>query len=418
MSFESVTHLKRSLLAAPFRWLGRNRVSGDVFDDIASLESGGTTDPLHIAHQLAQALACVFGGAGVAVHLTAFREPLAAVSSANAFAGSECCVNRVIKLLEPSRITKQILAGAQDSCSCWTRVALVAALRRGSTLFGVVLVSFSSSSLGVVKSSDTDLLERLLGRFAPVLHVSLLTQRLDEATHDAQIGRVALGFAHDVGKQLAWLNTLARRLSRELGDSSQIARDIARVEELGSSIFARLRDLVARAKAPGLIASRMAQVEDLARSAVWNVERIRGPQRIVLTTDCSLLGVEVATAFEGVLENLLDNAVQASPDRSVVRLSLSLNGSALVARVEDHGIGMTPEVRRRAFALGYSGRVPSEGAGVGLYASNGVVEALGGSIDVESEPGKGTIATVQLPLGGPSCRLRTLGAIPDSDDAG
>lgn len=103
-----------------------------------------------------------------------------------------------------------------------------------------------------------------------------------------------------------------------------------------------------------------------------------------------------------VLENLLSNAVKFSPPASSIRVSGSTGHDQVQVLVHDEGKGMTPEQAVRVFdkfyrADGSDTAVP--GMGLGMAIAKGIVEAHGGSIQVESEPGRGTTFIFSLPMG-------------------
>jgi CheY-like chemotaxis protein/anti-sigma regulatory factor (Ser/Thr protein kinase) len=109
------------------------------------------------------------------------------------------------------------------------------------------------------------------------------------------------------------------------------------------------------------------------------------------------------SAQEGVLAqvlvNLVVNGAQAIPDlRSdgAVVVSAELSGARVRIVVEDDGAGMEPEVLRRAFEPFFTTKPFGSGTGLGLAVSQGLVVSLGGEMRLESEPGKGTRAIVEL----------------------
>ena len=102
-------------------------------------------------------------------------------------------------------------------------------------------------------------------------------------------------------------------------------------------------------------------------------------------------------AILGALINLMENALQASPPGSVIRLSVSSHGSPFVAfRVEDQGTGIAEDIKTRLFEPFFTTR--GEGSGLGLAIVKQTAEAHGGWVEVESEPGKGSLFTLFLPL--------------------
>jgi len=106
-------------------------------------------------------------------------------------------------------------------------------------------------------------------------------------------------------------------------------------------------------------------------------------------------------AIEQVLINLLVNAAQAADkEDSRVKLDVSLDKTSqknLIIKVEDNGCGMDEKTRNRLFDPFFTTKPSAEGTGLGLYVSNNLIEALGGRIEVESEPGKGSSFRVILP---------------------
>jgi len=106
-------------------------------------------------------------------------------------------------------------------------------------------------------------------------------------------------------------------------------------------------------------------------------------------------------AIEQVLINLLVNAAQAADkEDSRVKLDVSMDKTSqnnLIIEVEDNGCGMDEKTRNRLFDPFFTTKSLAEGTGLGLYISNNLIEALGGRIEVESEPGKGSMFRVILP---------------------
>ncbi|MCW7537753.1 PAS domain S-box protein [Aquabacterium sp. A7-Y] len=107
-----------------------------------------------------------------------------------------------------------------------------------------------------------------------------------------------------------------------------------------------------------------------------------------------------------VLINIISNAVKYNRPDGVVRLSLGdRQGDAIDIRVEDSGEGLRPDQLARLFQpferLGRE-TSPIEGTGLGLIIAKRLLEEMGGSIEVSSEPGTGTCVTLMVPLAGPA----------------
>ena len=141
--------------------------------------------------------------------------------------------------------------------------------------------------------------------------------------------------------------------------------------------------------------------EDLVREVVESLggggDRVRvhiAGELPVLTTDRQLLS--------RVLQNLVDNAIKYSPDGSSCELEASSDGDHILFSVRDHGIGISPEEQSRIFDRFYqvdsSSTRTFRGTGLGLSLVRDLLEHLGGTIEVASQPGEGSRFTVRLPV--------------------
>jgi two-component system phosphate regulon sensor histidine kinase PhoR len=106
-----------------------------------------------------------------------------------------------------------------------------------------------------------------------------------------------------------------------------------------------------------------------------------------------------------VMINLIDNAIKYSKEAIVLNIFSKNIDSGIAITIEDNGIGMNQEVLKHIFEKFY--RVPTgnihniKGFGLGLYYVKNIIEAHGGSINVQSEPNKGTRFDLFIPLDTP-----------------
>ena len=98
-----------------------------------------------------------------------------------------------------------------------------------------------------------------------------------------------------------------------------------------------------------------------------------------------------------VLVNLLVNAGQATPQGGVVRLATRRQGNQVHVEVRDTGSGMSEETKQHLFEPFFTTKPAGLGTGLGLSVVHGIIKAHGGHIEVESELGKGTCFTIELP---------------------
>ena len=107
-------------------------------------------------------------------------------------------------------------------------------------------------------------------------------------------------------------------------------------------------------------------------------------------------------AVKQAVTNLIDNAVKYNHSGGYVKISTRKDGNKAVITVEDDGIGIAEEDQKnifdRFFRVDKSRSRAQGGSGLGLAIVKEIIESHNGSIDVKSEPGKGSIFTITLPL--------------------
>lgn len=101
-----------------------------------------------------------------------------------------------------------------------------------------------------------------------------------------------------------------------------------------------------------------------------------------------------------IVNNLISNSIRymdvEKPQKTIeIRVVSTLQGVRLT--IEDNGVGIVSEIKDKVFNMFFRGSVRSDGAGLGLYIVREMVSKLNGSVQLESEPGKGTCITVDLP---------------------
>jgi two-component system NtrC family sensor kinase len=103
-------------------------------------------------------------------------------------------------------------------------------------------------------------------------------------------------------------------------------------------------------------------------------------------------------ALNQVFMNLLLNAVQAIPEQGEIRIRTRAQDGGVVVEIEDTGSGIPESDLPRIFQAGFTTRVRGSGTGLGLAICKRIVDDHGGTIGVDSSPGRGTTFTVRLPL--------------------
>jgi PAS domain S-box-containing protein len=249
----------------------------------------------------------------------------------------------------------------------------------------------------------------LVVNLADLTEIRTMEREIRHLDRLAAIGRFAAGVAHEIRNPLAGIGAGVEYLASRLGpdpsdqDDLRIIRaEIARLDR----IVAELLDYThPRRLEPGPV-----RVKELVERVRLALAPLLSRQQVTFEPDGppDLEAWVDADRLEQVLLNLAKNAVEASPPGGCVRLTWEDRGpSATVSglpgvlfRVEDQGLGMSPEQRARAFEPFFTTK--GEGTGLGLSLSHAIATQHGGRLLLDEAPGRGTVALLEIPPGGAS----------------
>lgn len=229
-------------------------------------------------------------------------------------------------------------------------------------------------------------------------------ERVIEAQKMEALGRLGAGVAHDFnnlsGAVLATVEYLrALPPGRRLDDPDVQAchEDIAIAASRAADLAGRL---TATARRPAEDFEAV-DIGEVAREVVKLAARTF-PRAIKIELDESgitqVLGDPVA--LHQVVLNLAINARDAMPTGGELRIEASRSGDKeelVVLRVNDTGVGMNTETRRRAFEPFFTTKARAAGTGLGLAMVYDIVRTHGGTVEIESVQGRGTSLTVRIP---------------------
>jgi PAS domain S-box-containing protein len=237
------------------------------------------------------------------------------------------------------------------------------------------------------------------------------------------VGQLAAGVAHDFGNLLAVIRSGTALARESLPAGHPAHADLADVAAAADRGKALTRQILAVSRREPEAPARCDVGRVLAEMARY-VPRVlgRGVQ-VHFVEDGGLGEVAVsATRLEQVVLNLVINARDAMPRGGWIRVEARRTDATgpdagpgrqhVEIAVQDHGTGMTGDVVRRLFEPFFTTKEPGQGSGLGLATSLGIVEAAGGRIDVETEPGRGSIFRVRLPCVGE--RPARISAVPSA----
>ncbi len=212
--------------------------------------------------------------------------------------------------------------------------------------------------------------------------------------------------SHQLRTPLAALR-LRLELHRDELPDARSADITAMIEEIGR--LTRLLDgllAVARAEATSASPARTDPSAVAAeRVAAW--EPVAADQQIELTLDAAPSAADITPGYlEQILDNLLDNAIAASPHGSRVVLAVRQTDSGAVVTVRDSGPGMSPEQRAQALHRWTTDRAGNGGMGLGLAVVRRLAEADHGTLTLGPAPAGGLQVEIRFPRPGPSRTAR------------
>ncbi len=217
------------------------------------------------------------------------------------------------------------------------------------------------------------------------------------------LGQMAGSVAHDFNNLLAAIMGTAELLADELpaGPAKNRAELIAQTAEDAAAVARRVQEFATQDFADDVAAVDVAElfhsVAELTRPR-WKHEAERNGISITLSQKANGVPPVLGRARElrEALVNLVFNAVEALPEGGRITLSAHLEEERILLCVADDGIGMSAEARENAFRAFYSTK-GTRGTGLGLSVVRSIVQAHGGTIDLETAPGRGTRVLIHLP---------------------
>jgi signal transduction histidine kinase len=234
--------------------------------------------------------------------------------------------------------------------------------------------------------------------------LAVAQEQLHRSEKLAAIGRLAAGVAHEVNSPAAAAAANLRYLME--GRTGEGAWPEDAVECVGDSLnsIERIQHIVRQLLDAGRLSDAPTGEAVRLGAAVGESVRLvrtRAGQRIrlVAEVDEHLYAIGNEGVLVRVLVNLLVNAVQAIPaERSdgLVRVTARSESGRVSVSVEDNGVGLPAEARRRLFEPFFTTRPVGHGAGLGLAVSRALVQGLGGELRVEDGPTGGVRAVIEL----------------------
>jgi len=240
-----------------------------------------------------------------------------------------------------------------------------------------------------------------------------LAQQLQQAMKMEAIGRLAGGVAHDFNNLLTGIGGYTELLMSNLNPLDPMLEDLNEIKKATQSAVTLTSQLLAFSRKQ-LVEPKVLSLNDLILGLKKMLQRLIG-EDIELKTMLSkgLASVKVDPGqYEQILVNLAVNSRDAMPDGGKLTIETAnadldedyhathpyiKPGRHVMLAISDTGCGMSAEVKSHLFEPFYTTKQKGRGTGLGLATIYGAVKQSGGSIEVYSEPEKGTVFRIYLP---------------------
>jgi len=254
-------------------------------------------------------------------------------------------------------------------------------------------------ALGVASAFVVHFLRRITGalaeRDAELTEARGLAARQERL---ASLATMAAGAAHELSTPLGTVALAAKELERALtkAEQTELAADARLIREQVGRCRAILEQM---AQGAGTVGENVAtcRVGELLDEAMVG---IRDAPVIHRDIPAELVRARLRLpprAVSQALRSLITNAQDASPPTAAVVVAVSRNASTIELAIQDRGAGMPSEILARIGEPFFTTKPPGRGMGLGLFLARAVIEAVGGTLQIESKAGEGTSVLVALP---------------------
>jgi two-component system NtrC family sensor kinase len=234
--------------------------------------------------------------------------------------------------------------------------------------------------------------------------LKLAQEHMVRAETLAALGTLTAGISHELSTPLGVILNMAQLTKQDAGANPALMKDLEVIEEEASQAIKITRNLLGFAR--GTKSQRESVclnqiLEDLIK--ILEFQPATRSVRLVHEMDSGLRTINAnAGQMRQVFLNIILNASQAMPGggklRVVTRNCTDGLSEGVEVRISDNGVGIPKELGKKVFQPFFTTK--DEGTGLGLAIVHGIIREHNGSIEVESEVGKGTMFTIFLPTGG------------------
>lgn len=248
-----------------------------------------------------------------------------------------------------------------------------------------------------VLSKDREMLSLSKAFNRMLVELELRQSHLIQTEKLASLGTLLFGVAHELNNPLNNISTSCQILKEEIetGDAEFKKELLLQIESEADRARDIVRSILDYSKAGH---KEMANLNSIVTETIRFI-RAEIPPKVELIVDIP----EAINVFadpqqiKQVFLNLIKNSIEAMDGEGEIRISARLHEPYVEIRFSDTGKGIPPQVLPRIFDPFFTTKDGRKGYGLGLFVTHNIIKEHGGTIDVRSTPGQGTIFLIKLP---------------------
>lgn len=228
----------------------------------------------------------------------------------------------------------------------------------------------------------------------------------------AAVGELAGKVAHEVNNPIGIISAKCRILLSDHKDemSNKISEELVKITDAADRVSDIAKGLLSYCR-PSPATRTALDIRSSIQHAISMIEQSAGRNGVEI--DNQIPGnLPPVTAnpdeMQQVFINLLMNALDAMPEGGRLEINASVSESnanpgstdSLTVMIRDNGTGIPPHIQEQIYEPFFTTKGEGKGTGLGLSICSGLIRSHGGTIDISSTPGEGTLVTIQLPLNG------------------
>ncbi len=237
----------------------------------------------------------------------------------------------------------------------------------------------------------------------------VLEAQLRQAQKMETLGQLSGAIAHDFNNLLQAIHGYAELAVGSAAGNNEVLSNVAEIQRAADRAAGLTRQLLTFSQ-PGLGQARVVELDECVAEMLPMITRLLGPTIDLVTVPGAGGGNLLIDPgqLEQTILNLVVNARDAMPAGGTLTIETGTGTlqseegpgairPAVFMRVRDTGAGIDPEIKNRIFEPFFTTKAPGRGSGLGLAIVFGVLRAAGGEIELDGEPGQGTVFTLIFP---------------------